>query len=74
MGDSEDQSVLAQYLNINLAVVEVRNGESQEEAWRRYLADHPEKRRGPTSRFSTTRTHVPANHDRLVGIILYGAH
>ncbi len=43
MGDSEDRSVLARYLNINLAVVEVGNGESQEEAWRRYLADHPEK-------------------------------
>jgi hypothetical protein len=43
MGDSEDQSVLARYLNINLAVVEVRNGESQEEAWRRYLTEHPEK-------------------------------
>jgi hypothetical protein len=43
MGDSEDQSVLARYLNINLAVVEVRNGESQEEAWRRYLVEHPEK-------------------------------
>ena len=42
VSDSEDQSVLARYLNINLAVVEVRNGESQEEAWRRYLADHPE--------------------------------
>ena len=42
MRDSEDQSVLAQYLNINLAVVEVRKGESQEEAWRRYLSDHPE--------------------------------
>ena len=43
VSDSEDQSVLARYLNINLAVVEVRNGESQEEAWRRYLSDHPEK-------------------------------
>ena len=42
MSDSENQSVLARYLNINLAVVEVRNGESQEEAWRRYLSDHPE--------------------------------
>jgi hypothetical protein len=42
MGDSEDQSVLAKYLNIMLAVVEVRNGESQEEAWRRHLSDHPE--------------------------------
>ncbi len=43
MGDSEDQSVLGRYLNINLAVVEVRNGESQEDAWRRFLAEHPEK-------------------------------
>lgn len=42
MSDSEDQSVLAQYLNIDVAVVEVRKGESQEEAWRRYLAVHPE--------------------------------
>jgi hypothetical protein len=41
MPDSKDQTVLARYLNIKLAVVEVRNGESQEEAWRRYLADHP---------------------------------
>ena len=31
MGDPEEQSVLARHLNINLAVVEVRNGESQEE-------------------------------------------
>jgi len=42
MSDSEDQPVVAQYLNINLAVVEVRNGESKEEAWRRYLSVHPE--------------------------------
>lgn len=42
MGDSEDQSALDRYLNINLAVMEVRNGESQEEAWRRYLTRHPE--------------------------------
>ena len=39
MRDSEDQSRLAQ---INVAVVEVRQGESQKEAWRRYKADHPE--------------------------------
>lgn len=39
---SEYQPVLAKYLNINLAVVEVCRGESQEEAWRRHLADHPE--------------------------------
>lgn len=43
MSDSEDQSVLAPYPSINLAVVEVRVGESREEAWCRYLADHPEK-------------------------------
>jgi hypothetical protein len=42
MPDSEDHPGLAKYLNIKLAVVEVRNGESQEEAWRRHLADHPE--------------------------------
>jgi hypothetical protein len=42
VSDSENQSVLARYLNINLAVVEVHNGESQEEAWRRYLSVHPE--------------------------------
>jgi hypothetical protein len=42
MPDSEDQPVLAKYLSIKLAVVEVRNGENQEEAWRRHLSDHPE--------------------------------
>ncbi len=42
MRDSEDQSGLAHYLKMNVAVVEVRTGESQEEAWYRYLADHPE--------------------------------
>lgn len=42
MSDPEDQSLLAQDLKISVAVVEVRKGESQEEAWRRYLADHPE--------------------------------
>ena len=42
MPDSEDQSGLTQYQNINLAVVEVRVGETQEEAWRRYLTRHPE--------------------------------
>ena len=43
ISDSENQSGLAQNLKINVAVVEVLNGESQEEAWRRYLADYPEK-------------------------------
>jgi len=43
MPDSEDRPVLAKYLNIKLAVVEVRKGESQEGAWRRYLVEHPEK-------------------------------
>ena len=42
MRDSEDQPVVAQYQKINLAVVEVRKGESKEEAWRRYLSGHPE--------------------------------
>jgi hypothetical protein len=42
MADSEDHPVLAQYRSINLAVVEVRVGETREEAWHRYLAKHPE--------------------------------
>uniref|UniRef100_A0A7C3ZAX8 Uncharacterized protein n=1 Tax=Desulfobacca acetoxidans TaxID=60893 RepID=A0A7C3ZAX8_9BACT len=29
------------YFQPTLVVVEVRHGESQEEAWRRYLAEHP---------------------------------
>jgi hypothetical protein len=39
---SENHSALAQYLMTNAAVVEIRNWESQEEAWRRYLADNPQ--------------------------------
>jgi hypothetical protein len=42
MADSEDHPVLAQSQSINLAVVEVCVGETREEAWRRYLAEHPE--------------------------------
>jgi len=42
MRDSENQSGLGLYEKINLAVVVVRHAESQEEAWRRYLDDHPE--------------------------------
>jgi hypothetical protein len=38
----ERESVVTQYFQTKLAVVEVRNGESQEDAWRRYLADNPE--------------------------------
>ncbi len=38
----EKQSFLAEYLKPNLAVVEVRKGESQEEAWRRHLAVNPQ--------------------------------
>jgi hypothetical protein len=39
---SKNHSVIARYFKTNLAVVEVRNGESQDDAWRRYLADHPD--------------------------------
>ena len=38
----KNQSAVAHYPKANLAVVEVRQGESEEEAWSRYLADHPE--------------------------------
>jgi len=43
MSNCEQHSVLAPYHRINLDVVEVRVGENREEAWRRYLAEHPEK-------------------------------
>jgi hypothetical protein len=39
---SKNHPVIARYFKTNLAVVEVRNGESQDDAWRRYLADHPD--------------------------------
>jgi hypothetical protein len=42
MGDGPQKSLWAQHLKISVAVVEVHNGESQEEAWRRYLSHHPE--------------------------------
>jgi hypothetical protein len=42
MCSSENQSAIVKYFRTNLAVVEVQNGESQEDAWRRYLADNPE--------------------------------
>jgi len=43
MRDDQKISLLAQDQKISVAVMEVRNGESKEEAWRRYLNDHPEK-------------------------------
>jgi hypothetical protein len=39
----EKESLVAQYFQTKLAVVEVRNGESQEDAWRRYVAANPEQ-------------------------------
>jgi hypothetical protein len=33
---------MTRYNQMKVVVVEVRHGESQEEAWRRYLVDHPE--------------------------------
>jgi hypothetical protein len=42
MYDGQKLSFRAQDLKISVAVVEVRNGESKEEAWRRHLSDHPE--------------------------------
>ncbi len=40
--DSNNNSVIARYFQTNLVVVEVMNGETQEEAWRRFVADNPE--------------------------------
>ncbi len=42
MSDGPKKSLLAQDLKISVAVVEVHDGDSQEEAWRRYLTHHPE--------------------------------
>jgi hypothetical protein len=59
MGDSEDKSVLTQYQSINLALVEVRVGETREEAWHRYLAEHPE-----SAGVSVKIFHYPNPHPR----------
>ena len=42
MDDPENLSGLTLPKKTNVVVVVVRHGESQGEAWRRYLADHPE--------------------------------
>ena len=42
MHSSENHSAIAKYFRKNLAVVVVKNGESQDDAWRRFLADNPE--------------------------------
>ena len=36
-----ENSVIVRYFQTNLVVVEVLNGETQDDAWRRYLADNP---------------------------------
>lgn len=42
MGISEKKSAIARFLQIQSAVVEVLHGESENDAWRRYLADNPD--------------------------------
>ena len=42
MHSVQNESAITQYFQTKLAVVEVRKGESQEDAWRRYLAENPE--------------------------------
>jgi hypothetical protein len=37
----KEQSAVSRFFKPKLAVVIVRNGESQEEAWRRHLAENP---------------------------------
>ena len=42
MGNSEEPTgLLSKYLHQKVVVVEVQNGESQEEAWRRHLLTNP---------------------------------
>jgi hypothetical protein len=38
----QNESAITQYFQTKLAVVEVRPGESQEDAWRRHLAGNPD--------------------------------
>ena len=60
MGDAPKKSLLAQTLKISVAVVEARVGETQEAAWRRYLAEHPE-----SSGVNVKIFHYPnPNHDK----------
>jgi hypothetical protein len=40
---TQKESIVKQYFQTKLAVVEVRHGESQEDAWRRYLAENPDQ-------------------------------
>jgi hypothetical protein len=37
----EKPTALTKYFETKLAVIEVKEGETEEEAWRRYLATHP---------------------------------
>jgi len=41
-----------QYLSMCLAIVEARPGESNEEAWRRHLARHPQDRQANVKIFN----------------------
>jgi hypothetical protein len=38
----DGESAVTQYFQTKLVVVEVRNGETQEDAWSRYLTENPE--------------------------------
>jgi hypothetical protein len=38
----KNESTIKHYFQTKLAIIEVKNGESQEDAWRRYLAENPE--------------------------------
>ena len=39
----DNNSAVTHYFQTKLAVVEVKNGETQDEAWLRYLAENPEQ-------------------------------
>jgi hypothetical protein len=65
MRDGQNISLLAQGLKTRVAVVEMRNGESKEEAWRRYLTEHPESVRVQVKIFHYPNP-SPRNQDGLV--------
>ncbi|MFI5329536.1 MAG: hypothetical protein ACHQ2F_00655 [Desulfobaccales bacterium] len=48
-------SRLKDYFHVRLAIIEVRPGETREDAWIRHLADHPEAKYANVKIFNRTK-------------------
>jgi len=46
---------LKEYFNVRLVIIEVRLGETREDAWIRHLADHPEAKYANVKIFNRTQ-------------------